>query len=289
MNIISFIHISDLHFENNYEGKFIERLSALTNMTITDQIIVGLREIVNAHENIDFVLLTGDITHHGSIDDYACLRTIIDEELGGIPVFIALGNHDEDKFYGGYLGISSAMSNDEKRKENSHKSYYYSFNFNGLRIISLDSRGGKNESGFIDREQLDWLRKELESESEKGTILILHHTPHISGENETLSYQMENPNDLYEAIKDSDVKAIFAGHTHKAFASMLGKIPCYTVDSLSYGIDLFMDRMEINNRTGYNYCEIADTGNLAVRHIPITREEDKKATVRYYEMMKTKT
>lgn len=62
-------------------------------------------------------MLTGDLVHEGTEEDYRYLRELIERERGGIPVIPVLGNHDfKQAFYRGYLGeertaaIQPAMS-----------------------------------------------------------------------------------------------------------------------------------------------------------------------------------
>lgn len=270
---IKFIHISDLHYENTYDGDFILRLISLTKLSPTDMIVSALQKIIFSHKDIDFVLISGDITQEGSVEEYFALKTLIENELNNIPVFVALGNHDTDNFFKGYLG-----------RECPNNSYHYSTVLSGIRIIVLDSRGGEYESGKLKKEQIEWLKKELSKPAERGSILVLHHTPHISGEEENLVYQNENSLELYNAVKESDVKAIFAGHTHKNYYTMLGNIPCYTVKSIAFGIETFMEKMEINNDTGYHYCELDESGNISVNSISIIPEEFLKVTFMYDEM-----
>ena len=267
----SFVHISDFHYKNSYEGMHSEKLSANTGLTLTEQFVLGIREIIKDSGRIDFFILSGDLCQNGTANEYECFKKILDEEMKGIPYYLSLGNHDNDNFWNGFLG-----------KPEKTGSYYYSINHEGLRIISLDSRGGAYESGFLEQEQLSWLKNELSIPAEKGSILLLHHTPHVSGEIEYLIYQTENPSELYEVVENSDIKGIFCGHTHKYFASTLGSIPCYTAESLCFGIDTYEDKMIISNYTGYNYCSVTN-GTLNVNQKVIVPDKIQKVTIMYTE------
>lgn len=45
-------------------------------------------------------MLTGDLVHEGTEEDYRYLREVIERERGGIPVIPVLGNHDfKQAFY----------------------------------------------------------------------------------------------------------------------------------------------------------------------------------------------
>ena len=270
MKKISFVHFSDLHYKDDYTGQHSERLTAETGLDLTEQFCIGLEKIMSDNEDIDFAIISGDLSQHGTAKEYESLKKILDQKLDGIPYYISTGNHDSENF-------GTLLSDTEEKK-----SYDYSVINNGLRIISLDSKGGKYETGFLSTSQLEWLKAELASPAPRGNILVFHHTPHTSGEIEYLTYQMENPAELYDVIKDSDIKGIFCGHTHKQFVSQLGDIPCYTVESLSFGIETLDDRMLISNSTGYNRCEIDDEG-LKVEHVKIIPEQRHEVTIMYSE------
>lgn len=270
MDRIEFVHISDFHFQLCYSRSPIQQLTDKTGRSLTDMLVSGLCEIRENHPRLDFVAVTGDLTQHGAAADYDQLCAVMLEHLPDVPIFATPGNHDD-----------MAVPLDFSVFPTAAGTPLCVCGFRGLRIISLDSRGGKYESGLVKAEQLAALAKLPASNA--GSILLLHHTPHISGETEHLIYQMENPQDLYDTIRGMDIKAIFAGHTHKHFTSMLGEIPCYTAESLTYGIETGFDSMIIHNRTGYNHC-VLENGILTVRHIIIEPQEYKEAVIIYSEM-----
>ena len=253
--MVRFVHISDPHFNTDYSNSRISPLNEKTGLTLTERLIAAVGHINENYPETDFFLLTGDLVYNGTVEEYAVFRALMDGLTGGRPCYVALGNHDTDSFWRGWLGISPGGS--YNRAVVHEKS--------GLKIISLDSRGGPYGSGSLSRGQLDWLRYQL---SEGGpSILLLHHTPHI-GDIEYLRYQMPDSRALYDTLRDLSILGIFTGHTHMRFESMFGAIPCHTAPSVTFGIVTDLVSMTLTDKTGYNYCVFSD-GKLTVENVDL--------------------
>lgn len=270
MAACTFFHISDIHYSHSYDA-FANRLIARTGLDFTRQLEYGMAHIRQNYGLPDFFLLTGDLVHNGSEEEYGSLRSLLTELCGGAPVYAGPGNHDTDAYGPGFLQTESPPPFDREYTDPS----------SGLRILAMDSRGGAYESGFLCEDQLAWLSDRLADGGGKKTILALHHTPHISGEEEFLIHQMENPQSLFEVVKDSGLLAIFCGHTHKAFASRLGDIPCYTAGSITYGVDCGMESLVLSNETGFHRC-LYENGQLTVEYISIPAPGEIKLEIPYF-------
>ena len=274
MNRAEFIHISDIHYQNEY-SPISDRLISKTGVNFIEQFKQGMAYIQESFQNIDFFLVSGDLVHEGGAEEYRELKEMW-ADICDLPVYTVPGNHDRDTYGCGFLETSDAPPFDRE----------YIHQKSGLRILAMDSRGGHYESGFLSSEQLSWLRERLSRSNDcghgRGTILLLHHTPHISGEIEFLTYQMETPQELHEVIKDSNILAIFCGHTHRHFLSTLGDIPCYTVNSITHEIHSDVYSMTLSNKTGFNHC-IYEEGTITVRHICVPQDNPVEITMDYIE------
>ena len=268
MNRTEFIHISDIHYQNQ-SSPMATRLTSKTGVSFIEQFGQGMAYILNQYKEIDFFLISGDLVHESNAEEYRKLKKMW-ADICNLPVYTVPGNHDRDTYGYGFLETTDDPPYDRE----------YIHAKTGLRILALDSRGGKYETGFLSSGQLNWLNEKLSRDLD--TIILLHHTPHISGENEYLAQQMENPRDFYEIVKGSCVIAVFSGHTHKSFFSTLGDIPCYTVNSITHEINSGMDSMTLSNKTGFNHC-LYENGRLTVRHICIPQDNPVEITIDYAE------
>lgn len=259
MKPVRFLHFSDPHLRCNYEGTRIMRLYHRTKITLTEQFLLAVRHMQSQcdFEKLDFCLISGDLVHEGTAEDYAYVHQIFQQSFPRIPCYVALGNHDNDTFWQGYLN----------KQNNGSYDYEVYHKESGLRIIGLDSRGGAYGTGMLTDAQLLFLQSRLQKKA-SGTLLLMHHTPHTSNQVPYLQYQMQTAQPLAAILADSDVIGIFTGHTHKRFVSYLGKIPCYTAESICFGIESTETHMTWHNGTGYHLCEF-DGAKLHVTHVPI--------------------
>lgn len=238
MNPIRFIHMSDLHYRSRFSGEGLESylgggLNPLEN----------IRTCLNRElrDGLDFVLITGDLTHEGPDLDFSQLREIFTGILGNIPVIALPGNHDpHEAFCRGFLGAKACSSLD------------FVHEISGLRILTLDT--GNSINGRISSSQLTWLEDVLSVPSERGSLLALHH-PLIAGQDglECAEY----PSFLLEVIQNSDILGIFCGHTHRNYFSQFAKKPYHTAGSMSFTMTMQGDEITYENYADYNLVTLS--------------------------------
>lgn len=254
--MIRFAHLSDTHILKDYSKsnmkelfeKVVDRKEKLSNV---------LNDLDK--QELDFIIISGDIVHEGNKEDYECLKGILDNNIQNTKVIMSLGNHDRKKAFSEvFLG------------EALEKSYYYVEDIKGLRIVVLDSAVLGREAGEISKEQEEWLREVLSTKSKEGTIIVLHHP--IAWENEAFSIKVSE--EFKYVLKGSDVIGIFCGHTHYRNVYDYGNIPQITAESMSFGIDFGKDTVSLIDEIGYNICSIEDK-KVSV-HCKVIREEAKE-------------
>lgn len=237
MHMMRFIHLSDLHFRKKYSENGFETLIAAKQHPKDNFYKCMDNEIV---KNLDFVLVTGDLTHEGEEEDYRELRKIFDEEMGDIPLIVLPGNHDQrEAFCCGFLEKGT-----QEKLDSVHK-------IRGLRIITMDT--GKTENGIITKKQIKWLKDTLSEPSSMGSILALHH-PLIA--NQDGFPCAEYCRELYEVIAQSDIIGIFCGHTHHNYISQFASKPYFTADSMAFSISLKNDNLYFENHSAYTIMQL---------------------------------
>ncbi len=233
---MKFLHLSDTHILRNYKDIFISKL----NIDPTENFLKTLRHINAKHSDAEFIIISGDLTYNGTVEDYRFLKNILEKKLKQ-KIYFALGNHDYSaNFREGFFG------------EKSDEPFYYCEINNGLRIICLDTNCNNEDSGFLDKKQLDWLEKLLKEDSENGSIIIMHHPPVTEFKDGLLGYALKNSEEFYNIVNHSDVIAVLSGHTHKNAQFGIN----YTADSASFGVDFENGNMKIDDTIGFNVCEI---------------------------------
>lgn len=126
----TFAVMSDMHIKG--DGAFAKNLTAIAGE-------------VNA-ANPAFVLTTGDQTELGYSDDYELYRKLTAPLK--MPAYNVAGNHETKWSNWGKAGIREFFG----------QAPYYSFDYDGIHFVGLDSTMWLEHHGFIDRSQLDWLK-----------------------------------------------------------------------------------------------------------------------------------
>lgn len=163
MNKIKFCLFSDFHY---WEGHY-------------PQGIDKLEEIMSAanKENVDFVISCGDLCHNIPTSDK--VQETYFRNPYKIPVYNCFGNHEQE----------AVDSTEEVCRIQNMKNTYEYYDFNGFRLIILDTNYFKDEDGVIKRnpphsygrpdgdrlgpEQLSWLEEAINT-SPYPCILFSH-------------------------------------------------------------------------------------------------------------------
>ena len=197
-------------------------------------------------QKLDFVLFTGDLIHEGTKEDYDYFFEIVKESLPTTKAVYALGNHDRKKPFFESMGLEEGQ-----------------------------------ETGTISKEQEEWLAGILKNKTtEYGTILAFHH-PIVW---RTDAFSMQVSDELKEIIKNSDVRAIFCGHTHENSVDFLEKIPQLTADSTAFGSEITPEKFCMVEKTGYSiYTFTKDSWQM---HVEQAKEQKVLAAIDMEVLMK---
>ncbi|MDN5815911.1 MAG: metallophosphoesterase [Yaniella sp.] len=219
------IQLSDLHLVE--EGKLLRKvLDTPTRMReALDQILTFKPAAV---------ILSGDIgqRNHYVHDDAAAYFGHFQDQIG-IPFIAVGGNHDPIDSVGTAFNPGKIASGPELG-DTVH-------DVQGLRVIGLDSHGVGRHQGHLTGEQLGWLRQRLAEPAEHGTLVVTHHPPIPSTTLSQRGSGLQNADELYEVIRETDVRAILSGHYHHQIAGTLGHIPVWVSGAASYNFDLLAE------------------------------------------------
>lgn len=250
-----FLHLSDIHFLRKYIKEEEGYNSIFNNMTNPVTQIKNVLKKVDK-DSLDFIIITGDLVEAGNSDDYKALKENLDSLFGSTPYIVTLGNHDNKRaFYKGWF-------NEELKDE----PYNTTMDIGNIKIISFDNSEYHNSNGIIDLERCMWLKNELEKESSKDIILMLHH--HLIKEQFNLPPVNFN-SEFYEIINNSSIIGIFSGHTHHPYKGIFAGKSYFTSGSLSFvGHNQEDGRVRFEEDTKCNLCRYED-GKLQVENINI--------------------
>jgi Icc protein len=210
---------SDTHIpadiENNYRGFYPYR---------------NLKKIVPeiASASLDGVAITGDLARlTGQPGDYANLKKLLTPLTEKMPVFMALGNHDNrDNFVKAF----AERPGEEPPVKGKH---VVVVNKGPVRLILLDSLfSTNNAAGLLGKAQRQWLEKYLRECDDKPVVLFFHHTMG-DGDGDLLDVPRLFP--IIEPIRK--VKAIVFGHSHVYEYSQHGDIHLINLPAVGYNFN----------------------------------------------------
>jgi Icc protein len=206
-----------------------------------DGLVAALAAIESVKPKPDLILFGGDLTHESPDLDFPAAEQLIDRFLKiwkdhtDLPTFFTFGNHD-------LVGTKNASVNRDDprfgkglyRMRLGLEHSFYAFRKGGWRFIVLDDVVPEPDGSYIGefaREQLEFLRSELGTDSQMPTILC-GHIPSVSvltnlgvcGETKTVGANIETPtsllthnaSDLHNVLSETkaNVKLVLAGHLH---------------------------------------------------------------------------
>lgn len=243
---MKFAHLSDTHILKDCTGGQLGGMFA----KLSDPKEKTAAALADARDaGAQFAIITGDLVHEGTEEDYRAFRGVVDENRGEMPVFVALGNHDrKEAFYRGYLGREG------------QESYCAVHSLNGLHIIVADSAVFGRESGCFTPGQAEFLEEALRERSEQGSILLFHHP--IAWPSRELAMPVDQR--LLDAIAESDLRGIFCGHTHENRVCQAAGVPQYTAGSTAFGIRSRGGAMSFVDTAEYTMYTLEEGGSVSV-------------------------
>ncbi len=192
------------------EPSFRFALFSDTHIGGTPAAAVDLRHAVadiNDRDDIDFVIVSGDITDMNTGRHLVLAKRILDSLR--VPYYIIPGNHDT-KWSGSAGGNFISLWGDDK----------FVFDHAGYRFIGFHQgpvlRMG---DGHISREVLAWLDDRLRKSGSAQPIFLVMHYP--------LNAAVDNWYECVDMIKDYNIKALLHGHGHRSQMNYNQGIPAF--------------------------------------------------------------
>ncbi|HEX5990916.1 MAG TPA: phosphodiesterase [Solirubrobacterales bacterium] len=238
------LQLSDLHIGGNENG--VDPLPRL------EAVVEAVRALPNRP---DAVLVSGDLTDDGAEAGYQVARDLL-ERLEA-PLHVLPGNHDDRRRLRAAFDLSG--QGDEPVR--------YSVDVGELRLVVFDSNVPGQDPGRYDDEQLHWLDAELGAESDRPTLLALHHPPLATGipEWDEINLEPGQRQRLAEVVaRHPQLRAIVGGHLHRLAASALSGCPVVSAPStyLQVRPNFHRDEVEFVDPPGFAIHVLRD-GELA--------------------------
>ncbi len=181
----------------------------------------------------DLVLLTGDLTEHGSATEYA----LVADALAPLPmpVYAVPGNHDDFQVARDALPRCMPVASDAP-----DGACCYHVHHGGLHLIGLDTVVPRQSHGALEPERLAWLARTLDACQGEPVLLFMHHPPLPTGIEAMDACSLMTGVDALAALVrgHGSVQGLVCGHLHRPVQMLFGGAPLHVAPSVAHQIAL---------------------------------------------------
>jgi 3',5'-cyclic AMP phosphodiesterase CpdA len=159
------------------------------------------------------LLHTGDVTHHGNVENYRDVRTMMDST--GLRSCVLTGNHDEIDALREAFADAPWMPPEPF--------LHYVIDDLPVRVICLDTTIPKEVGGMLCEKRLAWLAAQLAAGGDRPTLIAMHHPPFRIGRATSDARPFINA-DKFAALIAAypNVSLVVAGHVHCTLQARIG-------------------------------------------------------------------
>jgi len=243
---LRFIQLSDLHLLGNaYDSIFNQNpLEALKKVIL---------KIKTLSPQPDFLLLSGDMTHHGEENAYKLLDEVL--KPSQIPYYWLEGNHDNKEIM---QTLEPDLSVNPSR----------SFAYKGVYFILLNSVSVDKSFGEFSEETLQFLSKELAKSQLMPCIIAFHHhflptnCPWIDRS------MLQNSAPFFEITNQyTNIQMILHGHIHTALSKIAQGISIFSAPSTVFQFDLSSKSFEKPTEipAGFRVIDIDENNHIETK------------------------
>ncbi|WP_299380570.1 phosphodiesterase [uncultured Kiloniella sp.] len=217
--------ITDFHI-----GRIIETDTG--PIDLMDRLKETVKHLSKLTPQPDLVVVTGDISNHGNIEDYERAKKLLDTM--GLPYFVIPGNHDSRESL-------RRLFQSDRYLPSQDTFLHYTVEQYPLRLLMLDSLEVGAHHGMICDERLHWLNDKLSADPKRPTLIFMHHPPadlHLPYQD---SMRCFNGKKLAQIIANHDqVLGVACGHTHRDSVANWAKTVLFVTPSatFSYGLEM---------------------------------------------------
>lgn len=217
---MKFIHLTDLHL--------VPPGRTLYGLDPNARLRAAVADINAHHDDAAFVLITGDLAHHGEPVAYKALR----EALSGLrsPYSLLIGNHDDrELFKHAFPEVPVDDSGFVQAQVPTPAGA----------LVTLDTHEPGTHEGQLCERRLAWLDQTLADLRGQPVFLAMHHPPLALALPAMDELKLRQDRQLGEVIaRHGNVRHIFFGHVHRPVHGTWRGIPFSTQRGLNHQVAL---------------------------------------------------
>lgn len=199
------IVFTDIHYS-------VEHLD--TEFNPIERLETGLNHAFKYNPDVDHIIITGDLTHHGDIPSYELLKDSLSKFEHDFKLLV--GNHDNRENFLSVFPETTVDADGHVQRV---------IDTNTHRLILIDTLDGPpydyplSHRGMLCEKRLAWLDNQLSAAGSKQCIIFMHHHPHDVGFRAMDTIKLVNGDAFYAVIeKHNNVQHISCGHVHRTIS-----------------------------------------------------------------------
>jgi len=195
------LQISDTHIVA--KGPLVSNV--LDTASTLEKLIIRINQLQDKHNDIEGILVSGDISDDGSLASYQRFKSIMASI--GLPTYVIPGNHDNRE------NMREAFQSDKIFTKTGPLNWHKKIG--NINIIGLDTLiEGKGE-GYLGHKSLEYLKETLTNLHSQPTILALHHPPFETGIKFMDDIGLKNKDEFKDIISNFNGELrVVCGHIH---------------------------------------------------------------------------
>jgi 3',5'-cyclic AMP phosphodiesterase CpdA len=191
----------------------------------------------------DAIVLTGDLVDTGAPEEYAHLRAVLAPlDAAGIRMLAVLGNHDARdaarEAFADWLAPIPVAAQDPN-------AFQYWADIGNVRLIVLDTLDTGHPGGRLGVQRLDWLADTLAHETQRPTVIAMHHPPFATGIHhmDVQSLAEDDIAPFAQIVRAAgNVERIICGHLHRSIDVRFAGTVASTCPSPAHQVALDLDQ-----------------------------------------------
>ncbi len=221
-----FIHLTDTHI--------VPGDATLHGSSPKQRLTEGMALINEAYSDVDFILITGDLAHHGETGAYETLRDVL--LSAPMPVHLMLGNHDSRAPFRAVFPDAAEIAGGFVQ---------FSIEGDSARVLCLDSLVDVpgDHAGRLCETRRDWLDREIAATpSDCSLIIACHHPPFDLGIPGMDEIKLTDGDALLEVFSRRRPDHMVFGHIHRPVSGTWKGIPFHIQRGFNHQVLLNFDR-----------------------------------------------
>lgn len=192
-----------------------------------ERTVAHINAIEAVTDGIDAVILTGDLTDHGTAEEYAHLLALLEPLTP--PLHVVPGNHDDREPMREALSAISALPRTGPLN--------WHLPLADFDVIGLDSLVEGRAHGELTDDTLAWLADRLDVLAGRPVLLALHHPPFDTGIVDMDRQKLKAPHGLLAAARGhTGPIQIICGHVHRHITTMIGSVPAMIAPAPAHAV-----------------------------------------------------